>query len=167
MECLSPALIRTLVLTGILVACAPGTVIFGAEGDRTDPATEETEGPFGREVRSGSSTVELAPLVVSASRYEEDLLRAPASISVISSGALIGEGVPSVVASLRTVAGVDVQQAGINRYMVAVRGFNNAFASNTYVLVDHREAYNPALAVVGYAIQPIDALDLERVEVVR
>ena len=60
------------------------------------------------------------------------------------------------------------QQAGINRFLIAVRGFNNAFQSNTYTLVDHREAFNPALAIVDYGGSlPIDALDIERIEVVR
>ena len=114
-----------------------------------------------------SSPIELDPVVVSASRFEESLLLAPASISVVSSGKLAREGVPSVVSTFRTVPGVDFQQAGINRYLIAVRGFNNAFPSNTYTLVDRREAFNPALGLVAYASLPIDALDIDRIEVVR
>ena len=114
-----------------------------------------------------SSPIELDPVVVSASRYEESLLLAPASISVINSHELAREGVPSVVSTFRTVPGVDFQQAGINRFLIAVRGFNEAFSSNTYTLVDHREAFNPALGLVAYAGLPIDALDIDRIEVVR
>ncbi len=114
-----------------------------------------------------TDTLDFDPYVVTVSRFEESSLNAPASISVINYDSFMQEGVPSIVASLRTVPGVDIQQAGMNRYLVAVRGFNNAFESKTYTMVDNRESYNPAMSVVAYSRLPIDMLDIERVEVVR
>lgn len=145
----------------ILTASHPGYEEFRIEV-QIAPGKERTV-----EIHMESWPIELDPVVVSASRYEETLLLAPASISVISSHDLAREGVPSVVATFRTVPGVDFQQAGINRFLIAVRGFNNAFSSNTYTLVDHREAFNPALGLVAYSSLPIDALDIDRIEVVR
>ncbi|MEX0322259.1 MAG: TonB-dependent receptor [Puniceicoccaceae bacterium] len=114
-----------------------------------------------------STPIDFDPYVVTVSRFEEKALTAPASLSIIPYDRLAREGAISTVEVFRNIPGVDFQQGGMGRYMIAVRGFNNAFEAKTFTMVDNRESYNPALGVVSYSRLPIDLLDIERIEVVR
>ena len=109
----------------------------------------------------------LQTVVVSASRRQEKILDAPASISVLEPEQLQREVVTSSVEALRSVPGVDMAQTGIDRREVVLRGFNEAFSSATHVLTDYREAAVPSLGVNIHSIMPNMPLDIERVEVVR
>jgi len=112
-------------------------------------------------------TSSLQTVVVSASRRQEKILDAPASISVLEPEDLQREVVTSSIEALRSVPGVDMAQTGIDRREVVLRGFNEAFSGATYVLTDYREAAVPSLAVNIHSIMPNMPIDIERVEVVR
>ena len=155
----------------LLSNVTPGSYILVADRDEFSLYRTELELLSDEQrvidIQLTAPTVELDPYVVSASRYEEKALKSPASVTVVSSRQLARDAVPSVVASLRNIPGVDVMQAGMGRYLVAVRGFNNAFGSATYAMVDNRESFNPGMALIGYSRLPIEAIDLDRIEVIR
>jgi iron complex outermembrane receptor protein len=109
----------------------------------------------------------LETLVVTASRKREKILDAPASISVLELDQIRREATTSSVEALRSAVGVDMAQTGVDRREVALRGFNQAFATKTYVLTDYRESSVPSLGVNAYSIMPALPIDLSRVEVVR
>lgn len=110
---------------------------------------------------------DLNTVVVTASRQQEKVLDSPASVSVLSAEEIQQTVLPSAISALRNTTGVDVAQTGVDRQEVVLRGFNNAFSTSTYALVDYREAAVPALAVNLWSLMPITSLDIERVEVVR
>jgi iron complex outermembrane receptor protein len=114
-----------------------------------------------------SSGIDLEQVVISASRQQEKVLDAPASISILDTRDLEHETAPSSVETLRNTSGVDMAQTGIDRREVVLRGFNNAFSGATYTLTDYRHAAVPSLGVNIYSIMPNMSIDLERVEVVR
>lgn len=118
-------------------------------------------------VRLERQTASLETVVVSASRTEERLLEAPASMSVLEPERLRRAGTPSSVEALRQVPGVDMAQTGVDRREVALRGFNGVFSSTPHVLTDHRRAAAPLLGLNVYSTMPNVSLDLDRVEVVR
>ena len=111
--------------------------------------------------------LELNTVVVAASRRQEKALDAPASISVLSADDLETSVGGSSVEALRTTPGVDMQQTGVDRREMVLRGFNNAFSGATYILTDYRQAAVPSLAVNLYSIMPNIAIDVDRIEVVR
>lgn len=110
---------------------------------------------------------DLQNVVVTASRQQEKVLDAPASISVLGIREIEADVTASSVDILRTTTGVDMAQTGVNRREVVLRGFNNAFSGATYVLTDNRHAAVPSLGVNVYSIMPNMPIDLERIEVVR
>ena len=112
-------------------------------------------------------TSSLDQVVVSASRRQEKILDAPASISVLQPEEIQAEVSTSTVEVLRATPGVDMAQTGIDRREVVLRGFNEAFSGATFVLTDYRQASVPSLGVNIHSIMPNMAVDLERVEVVR
>jgi iron complex outermembrane receptor protein len=109
----------------------------------------------------------LEQAVVSASRRREKLLEAPASVSVLKAETFENRTLTSPVDALRTVMGMDVAQTGLDRRDVALRGFNDVYQSRAFVLTDYRQAAVPAQAGNFFSLMPIQAIDLERVEVVR
>ena len=109
----------------------------------------------------------LETVVVSASRQREKILDAPASISVLQPERIRREITTSSVEALRSAPGVDMAQTGVDRREVALRGFNEAYASSIHVLTDYREASVPSLGVNAYSAMPSIPIDLNRVEVVR
>ncbi|PSQ84950.1 MAG: hypothetical protein BRD30_11210, partial [Bacteroidetes bacterium QH_2_63_10] len=113
------------------------------------------------------STSSLETVVVSASRRQEKVLDAPASISVLQPEEIQRQASTSTVEAIRTAPGVDVAQTGIDRREVVLRGFNEAFSGSAYVLTDYRQAAVPSLAVNVHSLMPNMSLDVERAEVVR
>jgi iron complex outermembrane receptor protein len=112
-------------------------------------------------------TSTLDQVVVSASRRQEKVLDAPASISVIEPVEIESEVATSTVEIIRATPGVDMAQTGIDRREVVLRGFNEAFSGSAFVLTDYRQAAVPSLGVNVHSIMPNMAIDVERIEVVR
>ena len=94
-------------LSGNHKACAQNAAVTGQVGDSAtnDPLPSDSASVLDEpsederrvvDITLESPIVELDPVVVSASRHEENLLRAPASISIVRSEELAREGVPSV-----------------------------------------------------------------------
>lgn len=109
----------------------------------------------------------LDQVVVSASRRQERIVDAPASVSVLRSEDIRRDVSVSSAEALRNVMSVDVAKTGINNRELALRGFNNAFSGDAFVLTDYREASVPALDVNIFGVMPIPSVDVDRVEVVR
>lgn len=113
------------------------------------------------------ATQSLETIVVSASRRQEKVLDAPASISVLEPEQIEREVSTSSIEAIRSTPGVDMAQTGLDRREVTLRGFNDAFTGATYVLTDYRQAAVPSLGVNVYSIMPNMSIDVERIEVVR
>ena len=109
----------------------------------------------------------LDDVVVSASRRQEKVLDAPASISVLSPREIAETVAPSPVAALRNVTGVDEVQTGVTGRELVLRGFTSAFSGSVFTLTDYRQSELPALGANAYALMPIATVDLDRIEVVR
>jgi len=114
-----------------------------------------------------STDVGLNVIVVSASRSEEKILDAPASITVINSEKIQSQIATTAIDHLQYTPGVDVMKTGIVSSNVVTRGFNNIFSTATMVIVDNRIASIPSLRVNAYQMIPSSNLDIERMEVVR
>lgn len=111
--------------------------------------------------------IELNTVIIAASRREEKVLEAPASISVLSGDEVAAHVSANSVEALRTTPGVDMAQTGVDRQELVLRGFNNAFSGAAYVMTDYRQAAVPSLAANIYSIMGNIGNDIDRVEVVR
>ncbi|NJD18714.1 MAG: TonB-dependent receptor, partial [Gemmatimonadetes bacterium] len=102
-----------------------------------------------------------------ASRGAPDTeITAPSSSHSVSGAEIAGRPAPSPVEHLREVPGVDIGTQGIQASNVVVRGFNNIFSGALHLLTDYRLAGLPALRVNLLHMLPLNALDIERVEVI-
>ena len=111
--------------------------------------------------------IDLDPIQVTAGRRQEQVLDAPASISVVVARDIEAEVQQTTVKALRNVAALDIVQTGVDRHEVVLRGFNNVFSGATHVLTDYRDSGAATIGVNLHSIMPAMPIDVERVEIVR
>ena len=104
--------------------------------------------------------------VVSASRRQEKILDAPASVSVVEAKDIRDRPALSVAEHIRDLPAVDFSQTGLAQANVVVRGFNNIFSGALLTLTDNRIARVPSLRLNSYNFIPVTNDDIERIEVV-
>lgn len=104
--------------------------------------------------------------VVSASRRQEKVLEAPASVAVVEAEEIRNRPALSVAEHIRDLPAVDFSQTGLAQSNVVVRGFNNVFSGALLTLTDNRIARVPSLRLNAYNFIPVTNDDIERIEVV-
>ena len=104
--------------------------------------------------------------VVTASRRQEKILDAPASVSVVEGRDVRNKPALTVADHVKELPAVDFAQTGLANNMVVVRGFNNIFSGSLLTLTDNRIARVPSLRVNAMNFIPLVNEDVERIEVV-
>ena len=105
-------------------------------------------------------------MVVSASRQQEKILDAPASVAVVEAEEIRNSSALSVVEHIRAIPAVDHAQTGLAQGNTVVRGFNNVFSGALMTLVDNRISRVPSLRINTQNFIPLTSDDIERIEVV-
>ncbi len=108
----------------------------------------------------------LGQSVVSASRRQEKVLDAPASVAVVEGGDIRNNPALSVSEHIQDLPAVDFAKTGLAQSNVVVRGFNNVFSGALLTLTDNRLARVPSLRLNAYSFIPVTNDDVERIEVV-
>ncbi|RJQ49449.1 MAG: TonB-dependent receptor [Nitrospiraceae bacterium] len=111
--------------------------------------------------------VKLGQIVVTATRYGEELSSVPSNITVISGDDITRSTAQNIPDILRSEAGVLVNDIGGNRrnMTVDIRGFGETAGSNTLVLVDGRRVNQPDLSGTDWSQIPLDRV--ARIEIIR
>lgn len=114
-----------------------------------------------------NETVKIGEIVVTATRYGEELKSVPANITVISGGDIKNSTAQNIPDLLRTEAGLHVNDIGGNRrnMTVDIRGFGETAGVNVLVLVDGRRVNQPDLSGADWSQIPLDRV--ERIEIIR
>lgn len=128
-------------------------------------------GAFAAQTQSGLDQVSLEDLmqveVTSVSKKPQRLANVAAAVHVISAEDIRLLGVNSLAEVLRLAPGVDATRFSGNRWAVSVRGFADVFAEKLLVLVDGRNAFNPAFSGVSWQDFQFPLEDIERIEIIR
>ncbi|NNJ89488.1 MAG: TonB-dependent receptor, partial [Eudoraea sp.] len=106
-------------------------------------------------------------VVVSASRQQEMVQIAPASVSLLTERKLRSDAVVDPMLSLRNLPGVDIAQYSVGGGQINLRGKSGVFQTETFIIADYRNIVIPSLGFLVFGQHPIDMLDLERIEVVK
>jgi iron complex outermembrane receptor protein len=109
----------------------------------------------------------LDEIIVSASRKREKIQEAPAAVSVLSGKQLEAFAVSNPVQALQNLTGVDIATYGVGEAKINLRGKSTVFQSETFVIVDYRNISMPSMGQNKSGQNPVDAIDLERVEVIK
>ncbi|GAA4046993.1 TonB-dependent receptor [Hymenobacter glaciei] len=112
------------------------------------------------------SATMLSETVVSASRVEENIMRAPVTIDKVSAKQVERISTPEVLAGLGNLAGIDVNSASMLFTSVSTRGFNTAKSERVIQLVDYMDTALPSLNLSPGNMVGIPELDMESIEIV-
>jgi outer membrane receptor protein involved in Fe transport len=114
----------------------------------------------------GESVVEDV-VVVTASRREEQLLNAPATVSVIGQERVDNAPVQNVPDLLRAVPGLNTVQSSARDFNVTSRAATGTLANSMLVLLDGRSIYQDFFGFVTWDFLPIDTGEIKQIEVIR
>ena len=108
---------------------------------------------------------QLSEVTTTASRRQEKILDAPASVSVVTAEEVTQRPALSVMDNVRSMPGLDVAQGGLVQSAIVARGFNNVFSGSMLTLIDNRFASVPSLRVNVPFLFTASNEDIERIEV--
>jgi iron complex outermembrane receptor protein len=104
--------------------------------------------------------------VTSATRREQSVLEAAASIFVITAEDIRRSGATSLPEALRLAPNLQVMRGDTSQYAISARGGLTTTANKMLVLIDGRTIYTPLFSGVFYdAVTPL-LEDIERIEVI-
>jgi iron complex outermembrane receptor protein len=114
-----------------------------------------------------SEPVVMKEVVVTATRFEEEISAVPANVTVITKENIENSTAKDIPSILRTQVGVHVTDISGNRrtYRVDLRGFGETAQLNTLVLIDGRRTNQPDLSGSDWALIPLERV--ERIEIIR
>ncbi|MFO7695161.1 MAG: TonB-dependent receptor [Vicinamibacterales bacterium] len=177
---------RTLaVLLGILLAAAPASAAFAqkaqaqppgvaaaqAPPDQTVPQPDQAKPPATQKKGTGPAE-EQAPryeeqVVVTASKVEQQLVNAPATVSVIGQQVLDSKASQDYAGLFRAVPGVNVTQTSARDLNITSRGATGTLSTTQLALIDGRSVYLDFFGFVGWDFLPVNFAEIRQIEVIR
>jgi len=106
-------------------------------------------------------------VVVTASKTEEQLVNAPAAVSVVSSETIQNSPATNIGDLLRTVPGVNVTQVSARDVNLTSRGATSTLSTSQLALVDGRSVYLDFFGMVMWDLVPTNPDEIRQIEVIR
>jgi iron complex outermembrane receptor protein len=106
-------------------------------------------------------------VVVSASRSEQQLIDAPAAVSLITGDTVANSTATNMGDLLRAVPGVNVTQLTARDVNITTRGATSTLSTSQLALVDGRSIYLDFFGMVMWDLVPANPTEIRQIEVVR
>jgi iron complex outermembrane receptor protein len=106
-------------------------------------------------------------VVVSASKTEQKLVNAPATMSVIGGRAIENASTQNFADLLRSVPGVNVTQISGRDINITSRGATGTLATGQLALLDGRSMYQDFFGFVMWDFLPVNFNEIKQIEVIR
>jgi len=106
-------------------------------------------------------------VVVSASRSEEKLINAPATMTVIGPETIQSAPTQNFAELMRTVPGVNITQVSARDINITSRGATGTLSTGTLALLDGRSLYQDFFGFVMWDFLPVNLNEVKQVEVIR
>src|SRR5215213_10108644 len=148
----------------MVLACASFAV---AQQPAAGPGAQEQK-PAGEQVDvAQESPVYKEQVVVSASKNEEELFNAPASVSIINSQTIINTASSSYADVFRSVPGVNVTQTSARDINITSRGATSTLSTSQLALIDGRSIYLDFFGFIAWDFLPVNPAEIKQIEVIR
>jgi outer membrane receptor protein involved in Fe transport len=152
-------------------------VLAGAHGsgDTQQPAAGQPPAPDQKPAPSEPAQPpeqEPAPIyteavVVTASKVEQQIVNAPATVTVVSSDTIQSSPINNYAELLREVPGMNITQTSARDYNITMRGATSTLATSQLALLDGRSLYLDFFGFIAWDLVPVNAFELKQVEVIR
>lgn len=106
-------------------------------------------------------------VVVTASKIEEKLVNAPATMTVVTSDVIESTPATNYAELFRGVPGVNLSQTSARDFNVTMRGATSTLATSTLALLDGRSLYLDFFGFVAWDLLPVNPNELKQIEVIR
>src|SRR5882762_341309 len=153
-------MIVRLAAAGLLVMLAAPALAQGTGTSAQQPQTT------GDQQQTPPTTYE-EQVVVTASKTEEQLVNAPAAVSVISTETIQNSPATNIGDLLRAVPGVNVAQTSARDVNITTRGATSTLSTSQLALVDGRSVYLDFFGMVMWDLVPTNPDEIRQIEVIR
>jgi iron complex outermembrane receptor protein len=106
-------------------------------------------------------------VVVTASRVEQKLVNAPATVSLISSQTIAASPSASYAELLRAVPGMNVTQTSARDINLVSRSASGTLSTSQLALIDGRSIYQDFFGFVAWDFLPVNPSEIKQIEVIR
>ena len=106
-------------------------------------------------------------LIVSASKVEQQLVNAPATVSLVTSDVIQSTPATNYAELLRGVPGVNISQTSARDFNITMRGATSTLATSQLALLDGRSLYLDFFGFVAWDLLPVNPGELKQIEVIR
>ena len=106
-------------------------------------------------------------VVVTASRVEQQLVNAPAAVSVVTGATIQNSPATNIGDLLRAVPGVNVTQVTARDININTRGATSTLSTSQLALVDGRSIYLDFYGMVMWDFVPSNPREIKQIEVIR
>jgi iron complex outermembrane receptor protein len=106
-------------------------------------------------------------VVVTASKVEQQLVNAPATMTVVSSDVIASTPATNYAELFKSVPGVNLTQTSARDFNITMRGASSTLATSTLALLDGRSLYLDFFGFVAWDLLPANPTELKQMEVIR
>jgi iron complex outermembrane receptor protein len=155
---------------GVAAAFALGAVLPCSAAAQTPQQTPQTGTPSTASQQKPDEPQEPKyeeTVVVSASRTEEKLVNAPATMTVIGAPLIERAPTQNFADLLRTVPGLNITQGSARAIIVTSRAATGTLATGQLALLDGRSLYQDFFGFVMWDFLPVNLNEIKQVEVIR
>ena len=106
-------------------------------------------------------------VVVTASKVEQQLVNAPATVSVVSSDVIASSPATNYAELLRSVPGMNITQTSARDFNINMRGATSTLSTSQLALIDGRSLYLDFFGFVAWDFLPVNPNEIRQIEVIR
>lgn len=106
-------------------------------------------------------------VVVTASKVEQQLVNAPATMTVVTSDVIQSTPATNYAELFKSVPGVNLTQTSARDFNITMRGASSTLATSTLALLDGRSLYLDFFGFVAWDLLPANPNELKQMEVIR
>ena len=155
------------VLLGIALASPARAQQPPADPQKPAPSADQKPPTPETQQTPEESPVYKEQVVVTASKTEQALVNAPATVSLISSQTIVNNGSTSYADLFRAVPGVNVTQTSARDINITSRGATSTLSTSQLALVDGRSIYLDFFGFVAWDFLPVNPAEIKQIEVIR
>jgi iron complex outermembrane receptor protein len=142
-------------------ALVPALLLVATASAQTEPPAEQEE------QKEEQPLTYAETVVVTASKVEQQLINAPAAVSVVTSDVIESSPAQNYGDLLRAVPGVNVAQTSARDINIVTRGATSTLSTSQLALLDGRTIYQDFFGFVAWDFLPVDTGEIAQIEVIR
>ncbi|MGE3276687.1 MAG: TonB-dependent receptor plug domain-containing protein [Vicinamibacterales bacterium] len=157
------AVLGLVLISPLALTAAPGPQ--GAQGQQ--PAQGQPPAQKPEEAPPEEPPVYEEAVVVTASKVEQQIVNAPATVSVVTADAIASTPATNYAELLRSVPGMNISQTSARDFNITMRGATSTLATSQLALLDGRSLYLDFFGFVAWDLLPVNPNELKQIEVIR